>query len=156
MVTNRRVVPVWVLRSVEWVAVFVGAAGSVWVAVVFGSQQFNNLWPTPGLYLLEIVILGLIALFSRLVDTGAVSFDYGAITWVVSGALLAFVILGGFSIGPFIFPSMIAFALAAACGDLRQGRKIPVHIGYALVAAVAQAALIAILLILSRVGYSFG
>jgi hypothetical protein len=134
---------------VELIAVLVGAAGCMWVAVVFGSLQFNDLWPTPGLFFIEIVSLGLIALFSRLGDTRTTSRDYGAITWIVSGALLAFVLLGILSIGPFLIPSMFAFALAGACGDLRKGRNMPVHIRLAFVAAVAQAGLIAMFLILS-------
>ena len=141
----------WVLRGCEWFFALFGAVVCVGVAIGFASQQSHDLWPAPGLYFLEIILLALLALFSRVADVGAVKRDYSLITWLAGGALLAFVILGGFSIGPFLLPAMLAFWLAATLGDLRQQRPIPAHLALTLVAAVFQAALIGILLLVSGV-----
>ncbi len=149
MSSGGRTIPTWVLRGIEWIFATSGAVVCIGVAIATASQQFGDLWPTPGLYLLEIILLALVALASRLLDTGLVKTDYGAITWMTGGVLLAFVILAGFSIGPYLFPSMLAFWLAAAAGDQRQRRPIPPHLALALVAAVFQAGLIGLLLLLS-------
>jgi hypothetical protein len=142
-------IPAWMLRGVEWTFTLFGSAVCVWVAIFTASQQFNNLWPTPGLFLFEILLLAVVALTSRVVDVGPVKMDYGAISWMTGGVLLAFVILAGFSIGPSLFPAMLAFWLAAAAGDLRQHRSLLTHLALALVAAVFQGALIGLLLLLS-------
>jgi hypothetical protein len=115
------------------------------VVIAFASNELKDLWLTPGLYFLEIIFLALLVLISRVVVDKPVKMDPNVITWIAAGVLLPFVILGGFTIGLFLFPAMISFGLAAAAGDLRQRRPIPPHLGLALVAAVFQAALIAIL-----------
>lgn len=149
-----RTIPPWALRSCEWFFALFGAAGCVVVVIAFASQQFYDLWPTPGLYFMEIIFLALLALISKVVEIKPVKMDDSVISWVTGGALLAFVILAGFSMGPFLFPPMLSFWLAAAAGDMRQKRPILTHLALALVAAVFQAALIGIFLLLSsaRIG----
>ncbi len=135
-------IPFWALRGAEWVLALVGAVICVGVAILVVSLQPDNLWPAPGIYLLELILLGMLALASRAADRGGTRIDYGAIPWVTGGVLLAFVILAGFSIGPLLFPAMLAFWLAAIAGDLRQNRAILPHLGIALIAAVFQAGII--------------
>lgn len=146
---SNQMIPAWVFRGVEWIFTLFGSAVCVWVAISTASQQFNDLWPTPGLFLLEILLLAPAALTSRVVDVGSIKMDYGAISWMAGGVLLAFVILAGFSIGPFLFPAMLAFWLAAAAGDLRQHRALSTHFALALLAAVCQGVLIGLLLLLT-------
>jgi hypothetical protein len=145
-----RTIPVRLLRVCEWVFVLAGTVLCVWVALVFASYQSSNLWPVPGLYFLEIILVAVFSLTSRILDVGPVSIDYGLITWLAGGILLAFVILGGFSIGPSLFPAMLAFWLAAALGDVRQRRPMLAHLAWALVAALFQGALIGVILLISR------
>ncbi|HEX7975977.1 MAG TPA: hypothetical protein VF498_16330 [Anaerolineales bacterium] len=132
-----------VLRLLEWAFAVFGAAVCLAVVDLFALQQLDELWPLPGLYFIEIVLLGLLGVTSRLGDTNPASAAlWGAIPWGVGGALLSFVILGGFSIGPFLIPAMLAFWLAGAIADLRQGRSIAGHLGLAVMAALFQGALI--------------
>lgn len=144
-----RTIPSWVLRGCEWFFALLGATVCVGVAIAFASQQFNDLWPTPGLYFLEIIFLALLVLISKLVEDKPVKMEHSLVPWTAGGVLLAFVILAGFSMGPFLFPAMVSFWLAALAGDLRQRRPILPHLALALVAMVFQAALIGILLLLS-------
>ena len=139
-----------VLRGGEFILAWLGAIVCVGVAVVFAAQQLDDLWPAPGLYFLEIIFLALGTLLNQVVDVGALNQDHSRISWIAGGVLLPFVILGGFSIGPFLFPAMLAYWLSAALGDIRQKRPIPKHLALALVAGVFQAALIGILLLFSR------
>ena len=138
-----------VLRGFEWFFALLGAAICVFVVIAFASQQFNDLWPAPGLYFLEIIILALLVLVSKVVAIKPVIMDYSVIPWSAGGALLAFVILAGFSMGPSLFPAMLSFWLAAAAGDMRQRRPVLPHLGLTLVAAVFQAGLIGMLLLFS-------
>ena len=141
-----------VLRLFEWVCTVFGAAVCLVVVISFASQQPDNLWLLPGLYFIEIALLGLLGVASRAMDTNPASAVWGAIPWGVGGALLSFVILGGFSIGPFLFPAMLTFWLAGTAADLRQKRGFAGHFGLALIAALLQGALILTILLLSRPG----
>ncbi len=144
-----RLLPKWFFQLGEWFFALLGAAICIGAAVEFSSLQPDRLWPTPGLYFVELIMLALVVLVSRVKDTAPAGLDYGAVPWIAGGILLAFVILGGFTIGPFLFPAMVAFCLAAIRGDIRQGRSLRRHVGLPLLAAVFQAALIGLFLLMS-------
>ena len=146
-----RTIPSWVLRGCEWFFALLGAAVCVVVAIAFASQQFNDLWLTPGLYFLEIIFLALLVLISKVAEVKPVKMSNSVITWIAGGVLLAFVILWGFSMGLFLVPAMLSFWLAAAAGDMRQNYPILPHLRLALVAAIIQAGLIGIFLLLSSI-----
>jgi hypothetical protein len=139
-----------VLRLLEWVFAVFGAAACLAVVAVFANQQLDDLWPTPGLYFIEIVLLGLLVVASRVGDKNPAGAAWGAVPWGVGGVLLPFVILGGFSIGPFLFPSMLAFWLAGVAADLRQRRSLAEHFGLAMSAVLLQGVLVFVVLMLTR------
>jgi hypothetical protein len=70
---------------------------------------------------------------------------WNALPWVAAGILLAFVILGGFSIGFYLIPALIAFTVTGMMIDLQTGGSMGQHLGLLLVAAVAQGAIMALL-----------
>ncbi len=141
----------WVWRVSEWILVLFGAVICVGASIAFASQQSSDLWPTPGLYFLELIFLALLTLMSRVANIGFIKVESSAIDWVVGGVLLAFVILGAFTIGPFLFPAILAFWLAATIGDIRQKHPVFSHLALSLVAAVSQAALMGMFLLLSKI-----
>lgn len=145
-----RSIPSWVWRGSEWIFVLLGAVICVGTSIVFASQQASELWPTPGLYFLELIFLVLLALMSRVANIGFIKVGSSTVDWVVGGVLLAFVILGAFTIGPFLFPAMLAFWLAATIGDIRLKHPVLSHLALSLVAAVSQAAIIGMFLLLSK------
>ena len=73
---------------------------------------------------------------------------WNALPWAVAGITLAFVILGGFSIGFFLIPAFLSFTTTGVLVDLQTGGAIAGHLGFLIVAAVAQAALMALLILL--------
>jgi hypothetical protein len=148
MSLSQRSLPAGLLRGIEWVFALLGAAICVLVVLIFAAQQPDNLWPAPGLYFIEIIILAFAALISKLFESQPGNRDYNILTWIAAGALLAFVILGGFSIGPYLFPAMISFGLAGAAADIRHRRPIFSRLELALVAAVVQAAFMGIFLLI--------
>lgn len=130
------------LRVLEWAFALLGAVVCVWVVIRFASQQLDDLWLFPGLYFLEIVFLGLLAFLSRIEGTGLGKKGTSVILWMAGGALLAFVILAGFSIGLYLVPAVLAFWISAICADLRHRRAMLTHVILLVVAAFLQGTLI--------------
>ena len=88
-------------RTAEWILGIAGALVCTAAAIMFSSQ--DPLWPLPGLYLAKIGLAGLLALGAIAVgrnDSGL----WAAVPWVASGIVLAFAILGAWTIGLFIAP----------------------------------------------------
>ena len=114
----------------------------IWVLV---SQQ-QEMWPMPALYLLEVAAASLVGAWA-IVRADAPG---SLLAWAVAGALVGFCIMGALSVGFFYLPVAGLFGLAALWQDRHAWRRLPLHVGLALLAAVAQAAL---MLALVRVLY---
>lgn len=130
----------WVRVTLSIVAAFNCAA----VVMLFSSSQQGDLWPAPGLYFIELILLGLAGLVATAQDKPGAPGWWGLIPWVASGALLAFVVLGGFSIGPFLIPAMLLFAVSGGLADLWYKRSLLRHLVWWAVAAVFQGAVVAL------------
>jgi hypothetical protein len=105
----------------------------IWVSI--SAQQ--PMWPLPGLYLLEMVTLSTV---------GAVVFVRNnrwnrLVTWGVVGVLIAFSILGAFSVGFFYLPTAIFLGAAALLSDIRENQPIFLHLGICALAGIAQVVL---------------
>jgi hypothetical protein len=142
-------------RLVESLLVIIGVIVCLGVAAVIGSQQ-SPLWPVPGFYLIEFILISIIGAANQLVmaNTFALSKAFRwlsskVIIWIIIGILLPFVVFGGFSIGLFVLPALLAFLLAGIISDWRSTSKIFVHIGIAVISAVIQGSLIMIFNIMS-------
>ena len=128
------------------------AAGSAGVCVILTAtiwqltSQQQPMWPLPALYLLEMVTASLVGLWG-IIRTDTAS---SAVAWAAAGAVLGFAIIGGFSVGFFYLPVAALLALAALWQARLAWRILPLHLGLALLAAVAQATL---MLIVIRVLY---
>jgi hypothetical protein len=94
------------------------------------------MWPLPGLYFIEMPALSLAAAVGW-----NLHFSWaGVLTWASLGILLAFCILGAFSVGTLYLPVALLLAAAVISSDLREAKPMPVHLGICLGAAIAQAA----------------
>jgi hypothetical protein len=119
----------------------VAAINCVVVPLFFAQQR--PLFPFPGLYLIEIAVLGILGLTGLLLVEPNSPFWRG-VPWAAAGVLLAFVILGGFSIGFFLIPATAAFLLAGFLMNwIERGLVVP-YIGLFLIAAVLQVTLMLI------------
>jgi hypothetical protein len=117
-------------------AVLALAATTVeWRAVA--AQQVIH--PLTAFYFIEAPCLALLAAWSVWIRGSAVQ-------WLMTGALFAFCIIGGFSIGPAYLPAAFLLGAAAIWRDSRAWRRIPGRLGLACVAATAQAAMMLILI----------
>ena len=86
------------------------------LAITIGLWQvisgYQEMWPLPALYLLEMVLLTAIAAFIVFLDTRAALFG----CWAITGAISAFAILGAFSIGFAYIPVVLLVAVATLLG----------------------------------------
>jgi len=133
-------------RAGEWAAALIGAVNCILVPAAFAPSQ-STLFPLPGLYFVQILILGL-GVLAFVAGRPNVKPRWLALPWVAAGLVLAFVVLGGFSIGPFLIPAFLAFVATGVLVDLQTGGPMGRHLGYLLLAAVAQAALMALMILL--------
>jgi hypothetical protein len=129
----------------EWLAALVGAVNCIFVPLAFAQNQ-GRLFPLPGLYFVEIALLGVLVLVFVAARTGLEA-RWLALPWIAAGIVLAFVILGGFSIGPYLIPAFLAFVVTGVLVDIQTGRAMAKHLGILVVAAVAQGALMALLIL---------
>ena len=133
------------LRAGEWLTVLISAVNCVLVPAVFAQSQ-RPLFPLPGLYFVQIALLGVLVL-AFVAARPQLRGRWAALPWLAAGVTLAFVILGGFSIGLFLIPAFIGFVITGVFGDLQAGGAMGRHVGYLLVAAVAQAAVMGLMIL---------
>jgi hypothetical protein len=113
-------------RSLELVAAFIAAVDCLAVAILFSlsqasgpSNRFADLWPTPGLYFLEISALAILMLIAVSSQRFPASPFWQNFPWISAGIILAFVILGAWTIGPFLLPALLAFLVLGLLVDSR-------------------------------------
>jgi hypothetical protein len=127
------------LYSVERVLAILGAATCLTVTTVvwLSVTRQQEMWPLPAFYFIEVVALSVVAAWGifRADQAG------GLLAWAVIGALVGFSIMGALSVGFFYLPVAALLSVAALRLDRQDWRRRPLHLGLALVTAVAQAAL---------------
>jgi hypothetical protein len=124
-------------RIIQWVLAAIGAGICIGAAAAFWRSQSDHLWPIPGLYLIEVAALGVVGFVSLTVRAQAGS-GWRIVPWIVTGVLLAFVILGAWTIGQPLFPALLAFLIAAILASLQSKRLIR-YLGALLMAGTVQA-----------------
>jgi hypothetical protein len=120
----------------------VAAINCVIVPLLFAQQR--PLFPLPGLYFIEIISLGILGLTGLLLVESRSPF-WRAVPWIAAGVLLAFVILGGFSIGFFLIPATLAFLLTGYLLNRIEGGRLSKYIGLFLITTILQATLMIVL-----------
>jgi hypothetical protein len=98
-------------------------------------SAFQPMWPLPGLYLIEMVVLSVLATlpFARGAQTST------GITWAATGIFLAFCMLGAFSVGFLYLPTALIFAVIAVTSTLRTRQSMGRYLAVCLLAGLAQA-----------------
>ena len=67
---------------------------------------------------------------------------WGNATWTTAGAFLTLVVLGAWSIGLFVAPTLFALVAAGALAGFRRRRRLLPQMGWFVLGLVAQALLI--------------
>lgn len=134
-------------RYTEWIVAILGALNCIGISSLFLyyellHSEFSTIWPLPALYLFEIIIIGIICVISVAVIQGKQNSFWSWIPWISSGILLAFVILGAWTIGFFLIPAMILFLVYGIMVDRRLKGDLPLHLISFVSAGIVQAAVV--------------
>lgn len=118
------------MRAAEWLAACAGTTISIAMAVFTAESQVEAfgpgvspreaLWPLPGLALLDWVALGLLGFVAVALSNIHQAWIWNKVTWAVCGALLVLMIVGAFSIGPYVMLAALCFGIAAALAWARE------------------------------------
>ncbi len=113
---------------------------SVQVWQIFGRQQ--AMWPLPGVYLIELVLLTIAVVVCVVRDAGM----GGSMIWGAAGAISAFAVMGAWSVGLVYIP-VIALLIAVGVLYLRRRKeRFPIHLALGASAALAQGSIMLALL----------
>jgi hypothetical protein len=118
--------------AVTCVVVCLGTTAQVWL--VFGSQQ--PMWPLPGLYLVEVLLLT-VAVVVVVVRDASLG---GSVIWGAAGAITAFAILGAWSVGLVYLPVIVLLITIGTLYLRRRKERFPIHLALGAAAALAQGA----------------
>jgi hypothetical protein len=126
-------------RSLERFLAIVGVAVCAIISALIWQSvsAYQPMWPLPALYLLEMVALSFAAALGNARDSAA----GGMVAWGTIGAVLAFVVMGAWSVGFLFIPVAVLLAIAGILRDRRQRLNMAIHLGICAAAAIAQAAL---------------
>jgi hypothetical protein len=134
------------VRPIQTWVLAILAAITCWIPVVlFAISQISiesSLWPFPGLYFLEILAFGVLGLISVVKDSPAGNHPWTGLPWIGAGGLLAFVILGAWTIGFYLVPAMILLITVGVVEDRRKKDNLSLHVILFLAAAFVQAAIV--------------
>ncbi|MFN2214625.1 MAG: hypothetical protein ACK2UE_16255 [Anaerolineales bacterium] len=106
------------------------------------TESFWILWPFPLIYFLEIIGLGLLGVLAVSNLRGESKSTWSGIPWICAGILLAFVILGSWTIGFFLIPAMVLYLVIGIISDKLIQGDIPRHLIYFIAAGIGQALLV--------------
>jgi hypothetical protein len=133
------------LHWLEWAVSAFGTLNCLVIALLFAQSQ-PDVFPLPGLYLIEIGSLGLAPLVALLYE-GAKWRPWPDVAWAVAGVLLTFAVLGMWTIGLFLVPALFSFVLAALLGSRRQGKPAGRGVRQLAMATLVQAAWMLLLIV---------
>jgi hypothetical protein len=111
-------------RLVRWVFAALSAGVALVGGIGFAAQQASfaspgSIWPLPGLVLLDWAALGVIGFIGILLAENPRNLPWFEGSWFAVGAFLPLVVLGAFSIGPFVFLSLLTLLIAAILTSLQ-------------------------------------
>ena len=92
----------------------------VTIALWLSLSAYQNMWPLPGLYFIEMVTLSIISTFLFVRSDPRDKF----ITWVAAGVISAFSILGALSVGFFYLPVALIYTIISVTSDVRNKQKL--------------------------------
>jgi hypothetical protein len=135
--------------SLAWVFTAVGALNCALVPIMFAISEVAlqdgrvlAIWPLPLIYFIEIFFIGILGVIAMANIQKQPNPFWLGILWICSGILLAFVILGAWTIGFFLIPAMILFLLVGVTLNNRSQGNIPLHLIYFVAVGIAQSTLV--------------
>ncbi len=116
----------------------------------------NSVLSPPGLYLIEMAVLGVLGMVGVVADSPPCSRRWGWVAWWAAGAILGFSVLGALTVGPLFLPAGIALLGAGILADRRRNQSLFRHLGILVLAGLLQAGLIIGLILLKSPNVQWG
>jgi asparagine N-glycosylation enzyme membrane subunit Stt3 len=136
-------------RVIEWIFAVLAAFVCTIVPAQFTLSEltipfrgFQDIFPTPGVYFIEITLLGVACLVAVYKDHPDRKSLWNSVPWICAGITLAFVILGAWTIGFFLIPALIAFIIVGILMDRRKEGDSGLHFIYLISSGVAQSLIV--------------
>ncbi|MGE5072538.1 MAG: hypothetical protein ACM3MF_03850 [Anaerolineae bacterium] len=126
------------VHPIERVLSVLAAGACLFITIAIWRSVSGNqpMWLLPGLYFVEMPAVALLTAAAFLLGVPASA----RIAWVAAGILLAFAVMGAFSVGLFYLPISVMFILLAVLRTVRQDSSLLRGVLVLLAAAVLQAA----------------
>lgn len=115
-------------------AISIGITLFIWA----GVSRFQDTWPLPAFYFLELVTGSLIILVFYFLKNP----DTSWVTWIINGIVTSFIILASFSVGLAYIPVLIVLLVLGIYSDLMQRKSIFIGIGFWLLGGLLQSIII--------------
>jgi hypothetical protein len=131
-------------RTIEYILFVLAGINCIIITAAFFytevalSGGIEAVFPFPGIYFIELIAIGIICLFTMLLLNDKTSSGWSTIAWICSGLLVAFVILGAWTIGFYLIPGMILLLVVGILIDRRTQRNYALHLIYFFAAALSQ------------------
>jgi hypothetical protein len=134
-------------RVQEWIFSLLATFNCLIVSLVFIFPQLSDaglisIWPFPLVYFVEIILIGIICVVAIGMLRNKMKSNWSGIPWICSGVLLAFVIMGAWTIGFYLIPAMILFMLTGVVADRRTQGDIALHLIFFVSAGIVQASIV--------------
>lgn len=136
-------------RNLEWIFSILSALNCIIITVLFTVYQIPqpggsliDIWPFPLIYFIEIIVLGILPVVAVSMMREDEKSRWSLVPWICSGILMAFVILGAWTIGFYLIPAMVLILIAGIFADRRTHGDIPLHLIFFVVGGIAQASLV--------------
>jgi hypothetical protein len=144
-------------RTAEWVLAIIAVIVCTVIPLIFAYYQlsvpirsFAEIIPFPALYFIEIISLGFLGMVAVYKDDPVDKPFWNIVPWIGGGIMLSFVILGGFTIGFYLIPSLIAFFFLGVLMDRRKNGNFALHFIYFISAGIAQSVIFYIVVSILR------
>ncbi len=122
------------------VIAFVGGilcvVGAIWTYVTQVQFGASPMWPLPGLVLTEWAILGIVGFTAAYITFRKNVVIWQQTTWAISGAFIPLIIVGAFSIGPFVLIEFGLFMISSLFLSVQRRPKWLENFGLLMLGAI--------------------
>lgn len=139
---NKLNFPEWILAGFGALNCFLAVGIFTFFQLSLPDGGLSIIWPFPAIYFIEIITLGILCVIAVAKSQHSSKSNWTGIPWICSGILLAFVILGAWTIGFFLIPAMVVFLIVGILIDRRTQGDHALHSIYFVAAGIAQASIV--------------
>jgi hypothetical protein len=136
-------------RTLEKTLYILAGVNCIFISMTFAYSEvthsggrITSIFPLPGVYFIELIAIGILCFLAVfLLNNQSISI-WSGISWICSGLLFAFIILGAWTIGFYLIPGMLMLLAVSIMIDKRTQGEIALHLIYFIAAGLSQGVLV--------------